>query len=290
MRKNNIPAKTNLSSTHVLKTLQVLMEDDYTMTELVQRLNENEPEPLFNNSVVSKYINTCRYCGIKIPKIQNRYFVSSIPFGMDISEQESDLIKYLQEKAILSLPISTNKKFNKFIMKLSKYSNREIVRIDNSNRDLMVSTFNKAVSNKYKINLMLKNKNTLKCVPLKLLQDNNKLYFKISTDNKADKNISIDNVVGFEVLKDKFIPSYNDETVVYKLMGQLAANYSIRENEKILIDRRPEYITIMNSEKNNSKLVSRLLRYGNLCEIEKPLYIRTEMKKIINTALANYGE
>jgi len=53
--------KKNLSSIQVLKTLLVLLENNYTMQELVEKLNENENDSVFNNSVVSKYINTCRY-------------------------------------------------------------------------------------------------------------------------------------------------------------------------------------------------------------------------------------
>ncbi len=71
--------KRNQSSMQVLKTLKLLLEDNYTMTELIQKLNSQEKEPVFNNSVVSKYINTCRFCGMEIPKIHNKYFVSSVP-------------------------------------------------------------------------------------------------------------------------------------------------------------------------------------------------------------------
>ena len=172
MKKNNnkLPVKKNLSSTQVLKTLQVLMEDNYTMAELVQRLNENEPESIFNNSIVSKYINTCRYCGIKIHKINNRYFVSSIPFGMNISESENDLINYLQNCAKTALSLSANKKFLNFVSKLSKYSNRELSRIEDSTLDLTCSLFEKAVKFENKIRFMLKNKTFLECIPIDILE------------------------------------------------------------------------------------------------------------------------
>ena len=73
--------KKNLSSIQVLKTLQVLLQGNYTMQELINKLNTNEETPIFNNSVISKYINTCRYCGIDIPKIHNKYFVASMPLA-----------------------------------------------------------------------------------------------------------------------------------------------------------------------------------------------------------------
>ena len=55
-----ISLKKNRSSMQVFKTLQLLLQDNYTMHELVEKLNLNEPEAIFNNSVISKYINTCR--------------------------------------------------------------------------------------------------------------------------------------------------------------------------------------------------------------------------------------
>ena len=69
---NKISIKKNLSSMQVLKTLQVLLQGNFTMQELIERLNKSEEGPVFNNSLISKYINTCRYCGINILKIHNR--------------------------------------------------------------------------------------------------------------------------------------------------------------------------------------------------------------------------
>ena len=39
--------KRNQSSMRVLKTLQLLLEDNYTMSELIHKLNANEKEPVF---------------------------------------------------------------------------------------------------------------------------------------------------------------------------------------------------------------------------------------------------
>ena len=72
----SLALKRNQSSMQVLKTLLLLLQDNYTMSELVEQLNLNEKEPIFNNSVVSKYINTCRFCGIEILKIHNKYYVT----------------------------------------------------------------------------------------------------------------------------------------------------------------------------------------------------------------------
>ena len=288
-RKNNGIVKKNLSSTQVLKTLQVLLADNYKMTELIQKLNENEKEPIFNNSVVSKYINTCRFCGIKIPKINNMYYVSSMPFGMNITDKELELIQYLQECAREEISGRLNKKFGKFIEKLSRYSNKEISRLDGDIANITYSIFEKALTNKCKLKLMLKNKTSLTCVPINIVEYKGKQYFHIYVEDK-ERMVLIDSVAGIEILKERFIPINTNETIIFKLTGDLAKNYNLRENEKIVNTDLPESITVMNRCENKMLLLSRLLRYGNLCEIEKPRYIREEMAKIVEETLKNYGE
>ena len=58
MSKTSMAIKTNTSSYQVLKTLKFLLEDNYSMVELIERLNMGEEKPKYNHSVVSKYINT----------------------------------------------------------------------------------------------------------------------------------------------------------------------------------------------------------------------------------------
>ena len=97
--------------------------------ELIEKLNQNEKEPIFNNSVISKYINTCRYCGIDIPKINNRYCVTSLPFGLDVTQKDVELLEEIQDFARMLLPTKTNKYLKMFISKINKHSNKQISKI-----------------------------------------------------------------------------------------------------------------------------------------------------------------
>ena len=94
-------AKKNISGMQVIKTLQVLLEGSYTMSELVDILNRNEEDQVFNNNVISKYINTCRYCGFNIIKIHNKYILTKIPFGLEFSLREIELIEINSIKIIM---------------------------------------------------------------------------------------------------------------------------------------------------------------------------------------------
>ena len=125
-----ISVKKNISSMQVLKTLQILLQGNYTMQELISKLNVNEKEPVFNNSVISKYINTCRYCGIDIPKIHNKYFVASMPFGLELTSNDINLLEKLQDVIKKEMTRKYNKIFDSFIEKINKFSNKKIARVE----------------------------------------------------------------------------------------------------------------------------------------------------------------
>ena len=54
--KASMAVKKNLSSMQVLKTLQVLLEDNYSMTDLIKKLNASEDRPVFNHSIVTQIL------------------------------------------------------------------------------------------------------------------------------------------------------------------------------------------------------------------------------------------
>lgn len=289
MNNKHEVVKKNLSSTQVLKTLRVLLEDDYSMSDLIQKLNDNEPEPIFNNSVISKYINTCRFCGIVIPKIKNKYFVSKIPFGMKISDEEHAVLQDIQLFARAYISKKSKKQFDEFIKKMSIYSDRDIMRVDNSTIDLVCSRFEKAIDDERKVKIILKSGKSIFGIPLGFAENKGKKCLSILCDD-VEHIVMPDKIIGIEVTKEKFQPIKSDHTVLFKLTGALASNYSLRANETLIISNKPDYITVMNEEENNLALMNRLLRYGELCEVESPKYVRDEIKKIIKDALANYGE
>lgn len=288
MKNKHEVVKKNLSSTQVLKTLKVLMEDDYTMAELIQKLNENEPEPIFNNSVISKYISTCRFCGIVIPQIQNKYMVCKIPFGMNISDEEYSVLQDMQNYADTYLSKRSRVQFDRFINKVNVYSNREIVRVEDNSVNLVCSVFEKAIETERKIKLLFRSGKILFGIPLGFAEHKGKRCLSILCDNR-EHTVMLDRISGIELTKEKFQKANLDGDVLFKLTGALASNYSLRANETLIMNNKPDYITVENNGENNLALVNRLLRYGELCEIESPKNIRDEIKRNINETLANYG-
>ncbi len=284
-----LSSKKNLSSMQVLKTLQVLLQGNFTMQELIEKLNKNEPEPVFNNSVISKYINTCRYCGIEIPKIHNKYFVTNLPFGLDLTPVDIDLLDVLQNIVRRDMSSKYNKLFDSLLEKINRFSNKRITRVEKSSYKLTVEMFENAVSERRKIKLMLKNGSEYVCVPIKMTENQGKSFFNVFYKNK-DRTIDTERVSGLEILSQKFVGNYNEPSVIYVLRGELAQRYSLRENEQLLQPFDGHTIKVSNRGENKDILFSRLLRYDTDCEIINPKPYREEMAQIISSALSNYGD
>ena len=281
--------KKNLSSMQVLKTLQVLLEGNFTMQELIKRLNQNEETPIFNNSVISKYINTCRYCGVDIPKIHNKYFVTGLPFGMELTNGDIILLENLQNIVRETMTSKAVKLFDSFIEKLNKYSKKKIARVEKNSYKLTAELFEGAIADRRKINLMMKNKQVLECIPRQIVENKGKTFFSVYCNGK-ERIIDSSRISGIEVLTQKHIQNFSDTSVIFELKGELACRYALRENEQLIAKSESGTITISNRGENKEILLSRLLRYDDKCEILNPIEYREEMKRILSTALSNYGE
>ena len=282
--------KRNISGMQVIKTLQLLLEGNFTMAELIEKLNQKEKESIFNNSVVSKYINTCRYCGIEIPKINNRYYVAKLPFGLDLEPKDYELLQLLQQTANEKLSGKLTKLFSNFIRKLNQYSNRDIIRVEKKNVKIAYEVFEKAVLEKRKIQLMLRTNVILDCIPLSITNYKNKPVFKVLHKEK-ERYVNVERVTGLQVLGNIITPEENlAKEVIFRIYGDLAKKYTLREHETEIARSMPNHITISNCGEDKDELLSRLLRYDKFCEIVSPQEYRDEFKTMLRNMLKNYGE
>ena len=282
-----VSQKKNNSSIQVLKTLQVLIQGNYSMNELIEILNEKETEPVFNNSVLSKYINTCRYCGMVIPKINNKYYVAKIPFGLDLSVIDVDLLKSLQTYVKDEMSVKCSKYIDAFIEKIDHFSNKQIVKVDKKTFNITVELFELAIAKKCKVKLIFKNRCSLTGIPKCIKEEKGKIYFNVY--NKRMRSIELSRLSGVELLGQRYIdPLDGDQVVVFKLSGGLAKRYEARSNEKVELCNDGSII-VTNRNENKELLFSRLLRYDDKCELLQPKIYREEMKILINNMLNNYG-
>lgn len=287
MAKNALAQKTNASSIQVIKTLKVIMQGDYSMKELVDLLNANEPEPVFNNSVISKYINTCRSCGFEIPKIHNKYYLAKIPFGLDLTEIDVDIITSLCAYIQDEMSAKCASTIQLFLDKIRRFSNKKIENVNKNTLDISVELFERAVAKQRKVKLLFKNRDILECIPVNVSVENEKTLFNIFY--KTPRSIDSSRLAGIQMTGQKYVEPFNGEqNVVFKLKGNLAKRYEPRVNEYVEVNADGT-ITVTNKHENKEMLFSRLLRYDDKCEIIRPVGYREEMKELINEMLQNYG-
>ena len=62
----------------------------------------------------------------------------------------------------------------------------------------------------------------------------------------------------------------------------------LRASGPIFIPKASHYHVIVNKNEDLGQLVSRMMRYGNECEICSPRFLREEMIERINKTLDNY--
>ena len=280
--------KKNISSMQVIKTLQMLLQGNFTMNELIEKLNAEESEPIFNNSVISKYINTCRICGIDIPKIHNKYFVASMPFGLELTLNDINLLENFQNVVRGEMTSRYNKIFDNFLDKLNRFSNKKIARVEKDSHQASTELFERSVYEKRKIKLMFKNRIELVCIPVKIIDGKTRTLFHVNCNGK-DRMIGTERVSGIEVLSEKFVKNHDEKSVLFILKGTLAQRYKLRENEHIVNPYDGESMTVSNKGENKHILFSRLLRYDKYCEVVNPKPYREEMCQLIDDMLSNYG-
>ena len=152
---------------------------------------------------------------------------------------------------------------------------------------MSLELFERAVEKKKKVKLIFKNRDELECIPINVTQKNDKTYFNVY--KKRTRNIESSRLSGVEVLDETFIDPFDgNQVAVFILKGALAKRYEARDNETININNDGT-ITVTNKNENKDLLLSRILRYEDLCEIIHPKAYREELKQIIIDTLNNYG-
>jgi len=280
-------SKVNLSSLKVLYTLQLLFERNLTMDDLIKyyELYHNE----FNsNFVMSKYINTCRYCGIDIKKINSKYTILNFPIGASFTNSELSLFKELKnccEKIKLDF---LSEKMQEILDKINRRIDRSISPVAFSAiKDTKIKTFEKACILQQKIKIIFNDDTSVICEPVDINIGADEINLTIF-DGTDTRELKPDAIEVVKILPQKSTSKFIPTTVVFELKDKLARNYQIRENEQVLRINNNGNIVITSRFEDKTKLLHRLMRYGENCTIISPKSYVTEMKNLIDETLKNY--
>ena len=173
--------------------------------------------------------------------------------------------------------------------KLNKFSDKKIAKIEEKDLQKNIEQYERAVRDRRKIKLLFKNRDIVECIPVKIIEESDKTFFKVYS-NKY-RTIDIRRLSGIETLRETFTPINDDfAEIVYKLKPPMTQRYELRANETEIVKEADGSRIILNKDENKEHLISRLLRYDIYCEVLKPIAFREEIKQIILSTLKNYED
>ena len=273
----------------VLQMLHLLFQKNYTMNELMEALSEITGEKC-SNFLVCKYINTCRFCGIDIQKINGKYTLLKLPFGLNFSDEELKLIADIRHFCSGMRVSKTVRSINSIIKKINQRSDKYYARANVIEDDENIEKFEEAIEKGFKIEFKYTEdgkKHNILCEPLELDYDNDTLGF-IVNHNGDRKRVFHADIIEITITSIKASKNMASTAVVFQLKDILAKRYTLKAGERIVDTNLDGSINVLNKSEDKKTLLHRLLKYGNLCEVISPRAYKKEMLSIIDKTLENY--
>lgn len=281
-------SKVNLASIKVLNFLQLLLSQDLSMNDLISRYRLYHNEEC-SNFVISKYINTIRYCGISVEKVNQEYKITKFPIGLKFSDLDLSILNDLKnccEKVRIPQVV---KNMNSIIERINKrigYSLEDVSYFLIKNP--IIIDFEKACETGQKIRLILENNNILTCDPIKILVEDNSVSILVFNKNES-REFNINEITSLEISPQKSSQMFIPTTVIFELKGSLAKNYQVRNNEEVLDITSDGKLLIKNRFEDKIKLIHRLMRYGDNCKLISPKSYVLDMTELLDRTLSNYN-
>ena len=288
----------------ILFLLKLLTKKDMTLKEIEEKFSQNEDiQCETRKETLLKYLKTLNLAGYKIEKIGNKYGIKEFPTKLNLSNSSINTLINLQKfiQGLYRHKLSVD--YSKFITHLSKYLSKEklnkISNLKNDNRDIfkeylhykvILTTIDEYLNKGRKLEITTLSQK-------KILLDSPELdyYDKeifLSGYNKKTKELtSIPVETNTKINLSSQVSSKINiyPSITFKLKGKLSHNYKLKTNEKILsYDKEKQELIILNTKEDKNLLFIRIIRYGLLCELQSPKYIKEEFKDFISQMRKNY--
>ncbi len=280
--------KASLTGFRVLFILNMLLREELSKSEILQRLQSN-PDYILNNitkETIRLDINTLKKAGFGIEntgKSNNyRYKINWCPIKIKLTKKEMNVL-INTKKAVISLSkLSHILKLYKFFKKICRFLSddeqiNELLNFENiTNIDLKVLNELNVLAKRNKEVLILYNSanSGIKEISIKLKEikySNKKVYItgtsKDYPDNTVLKAESIVKIL--KILKSRQSFEYKKtDKIIYRLKPASKEHFNLLEEEKI-IEENNDFIKIELNADNSFMAIQRLLSYGeDLIEIE----------------------
>ena len=278
--------KLNTASMNVLYTMMTLLESPMTMKDLIINFAKFSP---CNNFVISKYINTCRFCKFDIVKDSGKYILRKLPIKISFSQDEEDIITNdLIDNAVKSNSKDLINTLSNFLFKLCRLTSFDAVVEQPANNNPILKEFEESLFCELMIEVTTKDGKNFICSPVEIKYLQDKIILSVFY-NDSIRDIPLDKVVSIQKTSRKILTGIIPHTVTFKLTKDLAKRYSARPNERIINIEADGSIIISNRSEDKEALMKRLMRYDEKCEIISPKILRDEFKTKIEQMLENYN-
>ncbi len=299
------PEKKHNTGLRILEVLKIILENDITKNELIEKLKKfSDDYHVFTPEVILKYFNTFDLLGLKVVKKEkNKYGLKNSLFYTEFMKRELDVI----EKMVKSVKKLNNKSdeeiMRKIILRLDKYTSSDLIKFQNkvleeekylyneNVKENVIATLKEMIYDKQNVNITFLNNNDEEetvTVELKEIIEQRKHVYVVCYDSVLGRNrkISLDIINSIKQSPRKTSGVSYLNSVVFEIYGRLASVYKLKPSEKVL-NFSNNHLTISNSEEDKDVLLHRLLKYGENCKILRPKSVQKEFLDLTEDILKN---
>lgn len=299
--------KINNGTIKIFKLMSMLFDNNADYQSVIDVFKDEIDEQTKNNLqvVLNKNLNTLKVFGMKVNKEKRKYNLDSNLFAMELTSEDIKSLSIL-EKTCKNFP---DKECCNNIQELIRHFKLRMSAEDRIAFENLTTNYNfsfyyadwrdqieeckQACKSNLQYEITYRNNNNIlkcKCVPKEVTYDSKSAYLKAyDTLKNQNLEIALPKILSLnstnQIKNSKEMPT----TIVFKVKNRLAKSYKLKENEHFRGEIDDEGCrVVVNTQEPIEKLKSRLLRYGNNCEIISPKFIRNDMLDTINDMLNNY--
>jgi len=306
---DKLSEKYNDSCVVLFDFLKLLVSGEGSYEKVIKLFAESSDNEKSNPHVVlNKYMNALKIFGLKVKKDNGYYHLLSFPYQIDLDENDLEALSLLKSMC-KSLPPGKNKtSFEKFLEDLElRYNEKTQKLVDSFTTSSKTALYSMELSeqirqceqycqDKFKLNITYLNKKNieeqiLQCSPVEVKYHKRKICLCVCTrDSSRIMEIPFECIKSVEQLPNMTQSSHPQAmTIVFKLKGKLVRNYRLRDWETSQGVDQDGNLIVVNKNEDFDILVSRLMRYGGLCEVMSPKIVRAMMIEAIEEAIKNYN-
>lgn len=281
--------KKNKSSIYEL--FNVLNEGERKKEEILTLL-DIQPSTFYKN------LQKLKLAGFEINKKDDFYYLEKYKNVLLFDDKEKNAIAYMLNIARRNLPEFKYCSFQNFIKKISNLSN------ENEYNDIIekfklikkyslieelkekIEELEKSIRAKETLKITLYSNKKLRIIPLGFSESRKKIFLNYKNLVKyKEEKIKLDDIVKIEKYTERdYIQNENE--IIFELYGSLAERYLLKQNERILKNKKDSIVIAVNT-KDEDALFKRLLRYDISCKILFPKESVNRFNKLIDEAIIN---